>query len=216
MSVHVSGAASVKRSPRRTAPARPGRGRSSLVARRRRLLLGLLAVTFLVFVLAIVGVVSWPLQLVFDVIPAAFCIHLRAQARRAVAVSRQSRRVTVAPDRVAAPAMPAAARSRPVEPAVATEPVAAEVVLEATGTDDLGEQALDQAGEPITWEPVPVPRPTYTMKPPAPAYEADAAYTSPAYDEAPPPVAPGAEAVVEAEPDSDLEQILERRWAVND
>lgn len=213
VSVHVSGAAAATRPPRRTAPSRPGRGRPSLVARRRRLLLGLLALTALTFLLAAAGVVSWPLQFVVDVILVAFCLHLRAQARRAVAVARQRRRATVAPAAAAAAApMPS---SRPAYRPAPAETVAAEAVLEATGTD--GE---DYSGEqPVTWEPVPVPPPTYTMKPTAPAYEADAGYTTPSYAPVTRPdaadVAPAA-AAEGAPTDLDLDEILERRWAVND
>jgi hypothetical protein len=86
--------------------------------------------------------------------------------------------------------------------------------LAATGTED------------DTWEPVPVPRPTYTLKPPAPVEvpsdvidplrDTDPYNTMPpVHDEAP---APGAE-VIAAEPaevESDLDEILERRRAVND
>jgi hypothetical protein len=86
--------------------------------------------------------------------------------------------------------------------------------LAATGTADEG-----------TWEPVPVPRPTYTLKPPAPV-EVPSDVIDPLrdtdpyntmavdYDESP----PGAE-VIAAEPaeiETDLDEILERRWAVND
>jgi hypothetical protein len=64
-----------------------------------------------------------------------------------------------------------------------------------------------------TWEPVPVPRPTYTMKPPAPAFEADPTYSPPVYE-------PAAAAAAADEPvvtqDADLDENLTRRWAVND
>jgi hypothetical protein len=61
-------------------------------------------------------------------------------------------------------------------------------------------------GEP--WEPVPVPRPTYAMKPAAPPRPTRRPRTEPLL----PPVEP----VAEAEADDDLEAILDRRWAVND
>ena len=219
-SVHVSGAAVADAAPRRTATvdkakrtvARRTAGRPSIVARRRRLLLGLLALTFFTMLLAMVGVISWPLQIVIDVILVSFCVHLRAQARRAAAVARQRRRAAVAaqlpmPAATRRP-VPAAARTAPVaRPEPVTEPIE-RIVAEsaATGTDDA---AVDDA----TWEPVPVPRPTYTMKPPAPAYEADPTYAPPVYEPAPPAAETGEEVV---EGDSDLDEILERRWAVND
>jgi hypothetical protein len=77
--------------------------------------------------------------------------------------------------------------------------------LAPTGTDMIDESA----GE--TWEPVPVPRPTYTMKPPAPAYEADPTYAPPVYEPAQPAAAYDGE-----DTETDLDEILERRWAVND
>ena len=233
--VHVSGAAAPKTRPvtatRAAAPtapprapaspkpaSRPGRRPTSLVARRRRLLLGLLAVTVVTFVLATVGVISWPLQVVFDVILFAFLWHLRAQARRTAELARSRRSAVAAPAarrpvRPAAPApapaaAPAAPAAMPAAAAAVAEPLA------ATGTDDLVES--DVADE--TWEPVPVPRPTYTMKPPAPAYEADPTYSPPVYERA-----DRAERAEEAiaqtvaeERETDLDEILERRWAVND
>jgi hypothetical protein len=65
----------------------------------------------------------------------------------------------------------------------------------------------------VTWEPVPVPPPTYRMKPPAPAYEADPTYAPPTYEDVLRTQAP---ASAGPEPDGELDSILERRWAVND
>ena len=215
VSVHVSGAAAPPApAPKaaKPAPARRPRTRTSLVARRRRLMLGLLGLTFFTMLLAAVGVMSWALQVVFDVILIAFCIHLRAQVKRSAAVARQrSRRAAAAPTPrrpVSRPAAPA----RPRRPAASSPTV--DEPLEATGTDD------------DTWQPVPVPRPTYTLKPPAPVEipsgivdplrDTDPYNTmAPVYEE---PLAPGSE-VIAAESevvDSDLEDILDRRWAVND
>lgn len=59
------------------------------------------------------------------------------------------------------------------------------------------------------WEPVPVPRPTYTMKPAAPARPARRRVISE-------PILPPVETVAELDSDDDLEAILDRRWAVND
>src|SRR3954470_14168244 len=181
-SVHVSGASATRRPPTRQAPAAPPsrpqttrtktrtpsatKARASLAVRRRRTFLALGGVTFLTFLLAVTGVIGWPLQLVVDLILVAFVVHLRTQAKRAAAVARQRRRAAVAP-------APAGSTYAPVAPAApvpafeerATAPMPAMQPLEApaaaaeqpaaTGTDD-------------RWEPVPVPRPTYTMKPKAP------------------------------------------------
>jgi hypothetical protein len=221
VSVHVSGASA----PRRGSAA----GRGSIVARRRRLLLGLMGVTVLTFLLAAAGAFPWSLQLVLDVILVAFCVHLRAQARRAAAVSRQRRRATVAPAQRPAPA-PAPAVPEPV-----AEPLAEPFVAAATGTDD--------AIADDTWQPIPVPRPTYTMKPAADEYVPDDVTYAPATEPAPPPrrrraaaakpaaeetvvpaaqpiaqpaAQPAPEPVAAGDDDSDLDAILERRWAVND
>ena len=217
VSVHVSGAAVPAERPAptprpavaRRAP-RVAASRASLVARRRRLFLGLLIVTVFTMLLAMVGVMSWILQLLMDVVLVAFCVHLRAQARRTV-VSKQRRRPPVAPSTrrpAGRPAAPAAQRQPAPAAARAEEPLA------ATGTEDEG-----------TWEPVPVPRPTYTLKPPAPVeVPSDAIdplrdtdpYNTMAvdYDEIP----PGSEVIAseQGEIETDLDEILERRWAVND
>ncbi|MBV9292430.1 MAG: hypothetical protein JO222_08265, partial [Frankiales bacterium] len=163
--VHVSGAAAAARSPRRsapvTAPIAPAaakrvtaRSPKSIVARRRRMLLGMAGVAFLTFVLAIAGVLSWPLQAVFDVVVIAFCIHLRAQARRATVLSRTrsaAPAASAAPaSRMAAPRMPAAA---PAAQSVAA-PAAPAASGPATATvDDWDED--DEWGDD-TWQPVPV------------------------------------------------------------
>jgi uncharacterized membrane protein len=222
--VHVSGAAAAPLPGRRTAPvtttpaAAPRvtvRSPKSIVARRRRMLLGLAGVAFLTFVFAIAGILSWPLQAVFDVVVIAFVIHLRAQARRATAVSRTR---SATPAARPAPRMPAAAPvqptvAAPAAPAPAPAPAASASAATATAVDDW--QDDDEWGDD-TWQPVPVPRPTYTMKPPAPAYEADPTYAPPVYDPAERTAATGSASAAEAAPDSDLDEILERRWAVND
>lgn len=246
--VHVSGAAAA-RPPRRSGPRRSGRRRTapsgerlSLIARRRRLMLGLLAVTFLTFVLAAAGVLSWLLQIVVDVVLIAFCAHLRAQARRAATVARRRRSVAVET------AVPASAGTRPsiaspgapAAPVAPAMPVAPQVPVESPAAFAAAWVSASEASSPAvmadeidvdvdgvdTWEPVPVPRPTYTMKPPAPAYEADPTYEPPTYQ----PDARPAEPATAADPaaasaaaagsgsgrESDLDEILERRWAVND
>ena len=225
VSVHVSGAAVPPAPPVKAAkPARPvpqarpaqaTKGRKTLVQRRRRLFLGLIGLTLFTMLLAAVGVISWALQIVFDVILVAFCIHLRNQVRRTSGSSGQRHRAPAAPtprrpvSRPAAPARPKRVAQSPAAGApVVDEP------LEATGTDD------------DTWEPVRIPPPTYTLKPPAPV-EIPSDIVDPLRDTDPyntmaaiyeEPLAPGSE-VIAAEPeviDSDLEDILDRRWAVND
>jgi hypothetical protein len=231
--VHVSGASAPHRRPTHTratqsratqsrpTQSRPSHGRPSLAVRRRRTLLGLVGIAFLTVLLALAGVIGWPLQLVVDLIVAAFVVHLRTQAKRAAAVSRQRRRAAAAPAEAigaaaSAPASAAAAGRRPM-PATSrgqapatiepdTAPIPAVEPAAATGTDD-------------RWDPVPVPPPTYTMKPRAPQRWTYA-----------PPTQPGEPGALVAEPHpepepvevaevaevGELDGILEHRWAVND
>lgn len=214
-SVHVSGAAASRRPastrPGPSAPPRP-KVRPTAAARRRRTLLGLAAFAFLTFLLAVTGVVGWVLQLVVDLVLVAFVVHLRTQAKRTAAVARQRRRSAVAPSaptgstpapsprRAPAPPAPAYA-SAPSAPASYDEQVG-QAAAAATGTDD--------ASASDAWDPVPVPPPTYTMKPKAPPRRT----WTPAGAEAPGEMAPTAP---QPEADTDeLEGILEHRWAVND
>jgi hypothetical protein len=74
---------------------------------------------------------------------------------------------------------------------------------------DEPEQAAAPAAPSSTpWEPVPVPRPTYTMKPAAPPRRRRAEI-----DE---PLLPPVETAAEMQSADELEEILDRRWAVND
>ncbi|HVS69107.1 MAG TPA: hypothetical protein VHE56_11180 [Mycobacteriales bacterium] len=73
------------------------------------------------------------------------------------------------------------------------------------------ERPAAQLEEPVggsEWEPRPVPRPTYAMKPAAPPRPQRRRVSEPIL----PPVEPAAE----LDTDDDLEAILDRRWAVND
>lgn len=211
--------------PRR--PARPQTGRSRLIARRRRIFLGLVAVAVLMLVLAAFGVVSYWWQLVADVAVGAFVFHLRAEAKRARALERRRRTST---GRVAAPPaprgpvetvdVPATGRSAALTPPAARE--AAE-----------GAMVVDEG----TWEPVPVPLPTYVTAPVAEAQYVDAQYAeeqtidltrpgawSEAHSRAPVFDQDAAELLEDTVDDDfaqdfaddDLDVIVERRRAVND
>jgi len=97
----------------------------------------------------------------------------------------------------------------PSAPVVETPVVEAPVdqpVEEWERYDDEVEAPAADTWESDTWEPGPVPRPTYTMKPAAPAVRPPAA-------QAPVETSPEPEAT---EGVSELDEILERRWAVND
>jgi hypothetical protein len=109
---------------------------------------------------------------------------------------------------------------RDLEPvAVGSEPVfdQADVPAAAVGHADVAltdpgvtaQPAGDGEIDPNTWQPVPVPRPTYASKPPAPPRRRRA----PTFE----PVMPAdARPDHELHPVDDLEEILDRRWAVND
>src|SRR3954469_1432742 len=92
--------------PKPAHPAARRSGRARLVARRRRLTLGLLGLTLFTFVLGLAGALSWWWQVVVDLALVAYVVHLRAEARRA----REFRRLhgharpAAAAQRVAAPA----------------------------------------------------------------------------------------------------------------
>jgi uncharacterized membrane protein len=232
VAVHVSGAAArVARPLRATRPVpaaaaaavpvkepRPARVRGqrpSLAIRRRRAFLSLAGVTFLTFVLALAGAMGWVLQLVIDLVLVAFIVHLRTQVKRTRELAHRRRQPIAATARPAAP-VPAPAYAETASPATAppayADPVASPAVVEeaepaaATGTDDV-----------TAWEPIPVPRPTYTMKPPAPPrryppVQAD----SDVAPEAAQPAAAASDEAVSAGDDGQLDEILTRRWAVND
>jgi len=229
--VHVSGAAGTRRpAPRPSTAAPPARpkGRPSLAARRRRALLALAGITALTFVLMLAGLVGWPFQFVVDLVLVAFVVHLRSQAKRTATVARQRRRSAVVPTAsrtAAAPPRPAPPGDRvpaapPAAPSYAAYAVHAEEAgaqmqpqaSAATGTDD-----ADATGG---WEPVPVPPPTYTMKPKAPprrSWSPQPSADQPGQPGQPPAAEPAAASASAAPADLDeLDGILDHRWAVND
>lgn len=194
MSWHVSGASDPARRARQTRPepapearpapsrgSKPGRptpaarttrpvdARRALMARRRRVLLVLLSLVALSLVLVVVGVLPWLVQLVVDVLLVAYVAHLRIEAR--TAVRRPVRRVPARP----APARPAPARPAPPVPAEQPEVPAYAPAASSGGSvvgPDVEPVVADAPVEEVAtgadgWQPVPVPPPTYTLKPPA-------------------------------------------------
>ncbi len=157
MSYHVSGASAPReREQRRRAPSRSSSARAQLVARRRRTLLGLLGLVLASMVIAL-ATGAWWFQLVADVLLVAFVVHLRRVARATAAVRRRRTVPAPRPARRTEPVFPAAVSGAPAEPAVPVagdEPVADAPAAETTGTDG--------------WAPVPVPPPTYALKPHVP------------------------------------------------
>jgi hypothetical protein len=213
VSIHVSGAAVATDSAvaRDGRPARPSLTgpRASMVRRRRRTTFVLLGLVSLTGVLALAGLFPWLGQLAVDLLLVAFVVHLRTQARRGAAVARQRRRGTAAAARPARAVRPA--RDVPAHAAAVptTEPALPPAAVDVTWSDTVAADAVVEAEILVeeTWQPVPVPPPTYTLKPPAPS-PAAAAYESDATEELAP--------VVDDAPTTELDEILERRWAVND
>lgn len=96
------------------------------------------------------------------------------------------------------------------ERVAAYQPAAPDPVADMPASDPLAEPEIGVDGEigARPWEPVPVPRPAYATKPTAPARTRRAPIAEPM----PPPV----DNPAERDPADDLEEILDRRWAVND
>src|SRR4051812_46241284 len=214
----VPRAAVTRRAPQ-PKPARPARaarpaarrtGRARLVARRRRLTLGLLGLTLFTFVLALAGVLSWWWQIVVDLALVAYVVHLRAEARRA----REFRRL----HGHARPAAPAQRVATPAAPAAAAPTETVDVPVRAPAPAPQ-HQVASPAGGPLvideyTWEPVPVPLPTYVNAPVAERPD-------------PAPIVDDYEPLFDQEQwqdddefidirDDELVEIVDRRRAVND
>ena len=205
VSVHVTGAAVAEVTTGRSARPAASAARGAMVRRRRRTTLALLGVVTLSLVLAAAGAFPWLLQVVFDLLLVAFLAHLRTRARRAAAVARQRRQAPVAATPPARPARRPAAPRMPSLPAAEPGYAATDV----SWTEELRAGSAFEVAVEVeeTWQPVPVPPPTYTLKPPAPS-PASAAYDADRTDEIEP--------VLVDEVPTELDEILERRWAVND
>jgi hypothetical protein len=184
--------------------------------RRRRTVFGLLLAAVVTLVLAVVigGMPLWLLQGAADLALGALIWHLHRRAQRAAAVVRQRRRAAAAQRvPVAEPLSRPAPMARPapvVLPETAVAAVAATSPAAPEVADELPLTAEAAAG---SWEPVPVPPPTYTMKPAAPARPPR---TTEYADYSEPLVPPVAEDRDELDDTADLAEILEQRWAVND
>lgn len=134
----------------------PGTGRTSLVVRRRRTLLGLLGVFVLVAVLAVAGVAPLWLPVVALLLLAGYVVHLRAQAR---VTAQAARRRSAVDQRTAART---ARRSSTDRVRRARAGGATALGVDAV-TDDAGLALLDDE----EWEPRDVLLPTYVTKPAA-------------------------------------------------
>jgi len=223
----------------RSAPAvhRPRIGRAA-ARRRARLVLGLLAATALAWLLAASTTVAWWPAAVVSALLAAVLVQMRRTARPAR--RGVSRRATVRPgarrSRSLASRVPVPARrprhhqdvraiveqvttARRQADAAATTPAGATAI---TPDDDLrlppsasadAVPAGSQEPSPAAggWQPVPVPPPTYTLKPKAPAPVRRPLFTADVTDEVPATRPPAPQPA--PPPAFDLDEILERRIA---
>ncbi|MFL6238658.1 MAG: hypothetical protein ACJ735_04070 [Actinomycetes bacterium] len=184
-------------------PAKRRTGRASLVARRRRLMLVLLGLSLLTFVLAVAGVMSWWWQAVVDLALVAYVVHLRSEARRSRAYRRRHQRAAVAPE-AAHLAAPEAVETVDVPVrARAPQPMPAAVYAGSAGPTVVDED---------TWEPVPVPLPTYVTAPVAERPEPAPLEHEPLFDQE---QWQDDDDFIDVR-DDELAEIVDRRRAVND
>ena len=190
-----------------------------LAMRRRRILAGLALTTLVVSVATPLSRVPWWAPVVLLVITVGDVVHLRIQARRHGDVTRTResvrRRARLRLRRFDSVERILAARETLTQERAAAlaERLAAEASAEASAREEAERLAAAAAG----WQPVPVPLPTYVSKPKAP----DRPAARPLSEQEPfdqtvaPPVV---EATVGAEVNEadELDEIIERRRAVND
>jgi hypothetical protein len=177
---------------------------SNAARRRRTVLVTLLGIAVLAVGGAVTGVVP-----VLAAFAAVALLAAEVAALRAVAVRDGRRRSVEALRPVQAATRPArrsAASLAAPEPVVVHAPVVPEPEVVEPPMPVVGIQRY--AG---TWTPIPVPPPTYTLKPMAPRPE-PAPLETPA---APPAASAPRLAVLEEPADVDLDDVLERRRAVN-
>jgi hypothetical protein len=106
---------------------------------------------------------------------------------------------TAADDHVERTVVMASASAPPPRVEVEVTPPGPVADLEPDETNGIGARP---------WEPVPVPKPVYASKPAAPARR----HRAPTFD----PLLPPVDSPAELDQVDDLEEILDRRWAVND
>ena len=198
----------MRRAPRRVTP---------LAMRRRRILAGLLLVTVVVAVLTPFTPVPWQAPVGLVLVLAGFLVHLRVQARRAsdLTRSRQSirRRAGLRLRRFDALDRILASRQRLAEERAAA--LAARLEAEAAAEQSAREEEERLAAAADGWQPVPVPLPTYVTKPRAPERAVRSPAADASVDQSVTAAAPVAAPVAVDEPD-ELDEIIERRRAVND
>jgi hypothetical protein len=177
---------------------------------------GLVATTFLLLVLAATNVVSWWWQAVADLAVVAFVAHLRAEAKRTTAIARRRQQLRA---RRTQAAVPVPAQARPAGPAYDAVDVPMPAVVVSSEAVGSGPLIVDEE----TWQPVPVPLPTYVTAPVAerpepmtidltrPGAWSDAQEREPLFDQE-----AFDDEVTSVVDEDELAEIVQRRRAVND
>jgi hypothetical protein len=196
--------------PRRVTP---------LAMRRRRILAGLVLTTLVVSLVTPFTPVPWWAPVALLVVTVADVVHLRIQARRLGDVTRTRasvrRRARLRLRRFDSVERIIASRQTLAQERAAAlaERLAAEASAEASAREEAERLAAAAAG----WQPVPVPLPTYVSKPKAP----DRPAARPLAEQQPfdqtemSSLVEAAAGDESSEPD-ELDEIIERRRAVND
>lgn len=189
-------------------------------ARRRRLLLGLVAVALVTLVGAVLGTV-WLLavHLLADVALGAFVVHLRrtaaqraARARRAAAQRRRAPRPAEPVAAAVAEPLPEPVLRVPAHVAGIPDRMPARPQPLAGTAARYDELPAARGAQGEAWSPVPVPTPTYLTAPTAPRRVVD--LTTPgAYSDG---LADAERELGIVDEGPELDEILERRRAVND
>lgn len=195
-SPHHTAYEDVPMEPPRAHEARLHEVRQRVVMRRRRVVLGLVALTLGLLATSLwISAALWIPQALCDVLLVTYLVHLRRETTRMAARrSRAAARVRRAAEQTAAALAASSARLDGL--AHLTTPANAVII---------------ERQEDGSWHPVPVPLPTYVTAPVAPSQPAAAAQSSPELDKA------GEAAGISTEDDLDRRlDDMERRLAVND
>ncbi|WP_168220755.1 hypothetical protein [Streptomyces sp. RFCAC02] len=142
----------------------PAAARATVLARRRRTTMVLFVAFTLggIFALSTGGGHLW-VPAVPAVLLAAYVVHVRRQERRRYAVAVDRRRAEEAARRLRQRTQ-ASAAARPEKPSKAV----VEQMDHAEWVDQQRQTAPEQGDDPETWDPAPVPLPTYVNAPVAP------------------------------------------------
>ena len=194
---------------------RRSRRATLLAVRRRRILAGLLLTTVVVGLLVALSQVPWWAPVGLLLVTVADVVHLRVQARRHSDVTR-SRESVRRRTRLRVRRFDSVGRILAAREALTQERAAAlaeRLAVEASAEVSAREEAERLAAAAAGWQPVPVPLPTYVSKPRAPDRLARPLPAEELFDQTVAPSVPEEAALGEAD---ELDEIIERRRAVND